>query len=121
MSVDIDDLRLELGSPPSDVISDSTLEYVISQEGTLVRSAARAAEIIARHFSLKADKKLGKVSYDYHEQAEGWLKLAREFRKKTASAEKPYVGGISESDKKAKESEGDYTEPFFKRDMFGGF
>lgn len=121
MAANSSDVRTELGSPSSDVITDSTLEYIIENETTLERSAARAARIISRHFSLKADKTLGEVSYDYQDRAEKWLEIAKDFENKVSAGVKPYAGGISKSDKEAKANDPDMLDSFFTRDMFGGF
>jgi len=123
MSTDInaDDIRTELGSPSSAIITDVQIERIIDQEETFNASVARVSKILYRHFSLKADKSIGDVSYDYQDRAEKWLQISQEFQQKDGASVEPYFGGISKSDKLAREEDNDATEPFFKRDMFGGF
>ncbi|MFW6176591.1 MAG: hypothetical protein ACOC40_02705 [Thermoplasmatota archaeon] len=115
------DVRLELGSPSSAIITDVQIEKIIDQEKTFNASVARVALILYRHFSMKADRDLGDVSYKYQERADKWLKISQEFQQKSGASVKPYFGGISKSDKVTREKNKDATEPFFKRDMFGGF
>lgn len=121
MSINSSEVRAELGSPSSDVISDATLQNIIDDEETLYGSAARAAKIIYRHYSLLADKTAGDVSIEYSNRAELWQEIATELKNEaTALQGKPMVGGISESDKELVESDDDYIDPFFGRNNWFG-
>ena len=121
MSFGSSEIRQELGSPSSDVIEKATLDYVIENENDFYPSAARAARIVERHFSLKADRDLSDVSYEYQDRADKWAEIARSLEAKCAAYAKPFMGGISESDKETRESDEDRPEPFFTRDMLGGY
>lgn len=119
MSVASSDVRDELGSPSTDIISDSLLTKLINEEETLYGSAARAADILYRHFSLQADKTAGRVSIDYSNRAELWRDISSEMKEKaTALQGTPIVGGISVEDKRTIEEDSDYPDPFFGRDSW---
>lgn len=118
-SIKSSDVRAELGSPSSDLLSDSLLTRIIEDETTLYGSAARAANILYRHFSLEADKKLGYISIQYSNRAELWKEIAEDMEHKSAIyGATPYAGGISLSDKDTVEDDSDYPDTFFDRDMF---
>lgn len=117
MSINSSDVRAELGSPSSDVISDATLQNIIDNEETLFGSAARAAKIIYRHYSLQADKTAGEVSIEYSNRAEQWREIATDLEQEaTALQGTPIVGGISESDKETVSESAGYIDPWFSRD-----
>lgn len=119
MSTNSSDVRSELGSPSTDVLSTELLQKIVNEEETLYGSAARASDILYRHFSLKADKTAGSVSIDYSNRAELWKEIKTEMTEKaTALQGTPIVGGISESDKDSVEEDEDYPDPFFGRDLW---
>lgn len=107
--VDIADVREELGNPSEDIISDSTLSRLADENKTLYGTAARAAEIIARHFHLKADRSIGDYREYNYRRAEAWSKEAEKIREKESIASAGGMGIIDQSDKK----------PFFRRGMWG--
>lgn len=113
-------LREELGKPSEDTISDSMLERLLEEEGSFVGAALRACKVIARAFSLRATKSIGRTSRDYSRQAELWLKMAEEYEEELAGYAKPLVGGISKAQKLAQKEDGDRVDPFFGRDNFEG-
>ena len=118
-SIKSSDVRAELGSPSSDLLSDSLLTRIIEEETTLYGSAARAANILQRHFSLEADKKLGYISIQYSKRAELWKEIAEEMETKSGLyGATPYAGGISVSDRETIEDDPDYPEPFFDLEGF---
>lgn len=118
-SIKSSDVRAELGSPSSDLLSDTLLTRIVEEETTLYGSAARAASILYRRFSLEADKKLGYISIQYSERAELWKEISEDMKEKAALyGASPYAGGISVSDKETVEDDSDYPDPFFDREMF---
>lgn len=119
MSVTSSDVRDELGSPSTDTISDTLLTKIIGDEETLLGSASRAAKILYRHFSLKADKTGGRVSIKYSKRANLWKEIATDIEEKANTANgMPIVGGISINDKETISDDSDYPDPFFKRDAW---
>lgn len=115
----VDEVREELGSPSTADISDLTLQRLIDEEKTLYGAAYRAAEILARKFSFKADIALGDYREAFSDRAKRWQELAAELRRKAAVyGATPYVGGISKADKERIESDADRPEPDFRRGMW---
>ena len=88
-------LRQLLGSPSENLISDDLLEHFLNEEGDLNLAASAAARVIARNYSLKAEKSLGKISINYMEQSNSWKEIAREFEKDSASLAKPITGSLT--------------------------
>ncbi len=113
-----DEVREELGNPGEGLISDTTLDRIISEEGNFYGSVRRAAEILSRHFTLQVDKALGDKRIWYSQRAQVWQGVVAEYKKKEAAFATPYVGGISKSDKKTKASHSDRIPSDFWRGMF---
>jgi len=111
-------LREELGNPSENTISDAMLERLLEEEGSFKMAAMRACRVIARAFSLRASKSIGRTSKDYSRQAQLWLDMAKEYEEEIAGLAKPLVGGISKSQKIVQEEDGDRITPFFGRDKF---
>lgn len=111
-------LREELGNPGEDLISTSMLEKIVDEEETYEGSMARAARVLANRFSLEADKKMGPISVSYQERADRWTKIAERYEERLALTGEPFVGGISKSDKDARESDSDRPDSAFKHGMF---
>jgi len=114
-------LRELLGDPSSDIISDTMLEKLLEEEGDdLNYAAAKACRIIARKFSLKAKKSLGRVSKDYVQNARIWLDMAKEFEDEAGSYAKPITSGLYKSQKENERKSTDRNEPFFDENMSEG-
>ncbi len=114
-------LRELLGDPSSDIISDTMLEKLLEEEGDdLNYAAAKACRIIARKFSLKAKKSLGRVSKDYVQNARIWLDMAEEFEDEAGSYAKPITAGLYESQKENERKSTDRNSPFFDENMSEG-
>lgn len=117
----VDFLRELLGNPSSDIISDNMLEKLLEEEGDDVNySAAKACRIIARNFSLKAKKSLGRVSKDYSQTARLWLDMAKEFEEEAGAYAKPITTGLTQSGKDIERKSADRNHPFFDEDMSEG-
>lgn len=112
------DVRNELGSPSTSVVSSALLDNIISEEGTLLGSAARVSKILSRKFALKADKTLGDLKINYLKRAQMWQSFAEDLERDASLDVLPFAGGISKEDKETQEEDSDRVEPFFDREMF---
>lgn len=118
---DVELLRELLGNPSSDIISDNMLERLLEEEGdNLEYSAAKASRVIARNFSLKAKKSLGRVSKDYSQTARLWLDMAKEFEDEASSYAKPITTGLTQSGKDIERKDSDRNHPAFDENMSEG-
>ena len=129
-----DAIRLLIGdtstSTGSEIFSDAEIEWFSAQKANVYLAASAA--VISTVGTSKGnslaqviEKKVGDLQIKYGtESVSTTLKnKARELRAQGVRGVKPYVGGISDSDKDAQESDTDWNQPSFKvgsMDYLGG-
>lgn len=96
---DAEMLRLLLGNPSDDVISDDVLDVLLVEYNDLNSAIAEAANVIANHFALKADKALGDRRTSYAAQSAAWRQYAERAEKRAFGLSKPFFGGTSRTQK----------------------
>jgi len=116
--ITINSVREELGNPDKTLVSDSKIADIITEEKSFYGSVARVARILYNHFSLKASRRMGSLSIESQERAETWSNIADKYEEKLSLESDPFAGGISSSDKRARESNTDMPSYYFKRGMF---
>lgn len=120
MSVSPDLVRLDLGKPSEEDLSDEEIQTFYADEGTLEGTLARCAEMLARKFAFQADYALMEYREAFSQKAAAWMKLASELREKArrvnpAKSSMPYAGGISKLDKQRQHDAPDRVRPLFSR------
>ena len=117
---DKDAVRLLIGDTVSTdvLLQDEEISFFLTREGSVDSAAAESAESIAAKFSRFADQKTGDISVQFSQRAKQYLDLADKIRRGLAiMGGVPFAGGISRSDKKAREEDTDRVAPAFVRDM----
>lgn len=119
---DLDAIRFLLDDTDSTdyQFEDAELEYLIGLfPNNIYYAAAVGAERLASKFSSSPNISADGVSYSQGSLARNWFNRAKELRYlgKRLNRAKPYVGGISESDKESVENDEDRVEPHFTVDM----
>lgn len=98
----------------SEKVSDETIAWALSSQPSSLLAAAAVADVIAGQFAEQISKKqVGDLALWYADQAGHYRSLAKTLRLQGVSGAKPYTGGISISDKQAKESDTDRPLPAF--------
>jgi hypothetical protein len=113
------------------LLQDEEIEFAIMDEtgtaaqtpqvitgGPLYSSAARCCEVLARNFSMQADRILGALTETYSKMAINYANQAKELRAKASGYGAPYVGGQSESEKEGFRQNQDLPRPKFRRSQF---
>lgn len=121
-TVVIDEVRLLVGdtSRTSELLSNVEYQYFLDDENDNVRrAAARAAEALEAKFSGEADsKQVGPLKISLENKAGRYRELASSmWSSATGATVAPFAGGISRSDKAAREANGDRVQPKFKKNM----
>lgn len=94
LSTDNGALRLEIGDtvagagvkPDGSNFDDAELQYLIDREGSVMRAAAAACEILARSWARVANISVGSRREDFGAVAEQWAKQAKTLREQYGSA-----------------------------------
>lgn len=101
------------------LLLDEEIEYCLSIYNNAPNNAAiRCCETIVAKFSRLANEKVGQVSIDFKDKAEGYRALLRDLRSRLAMEDAvPYSGGISVSDKLTQVQNNDRVRPDFTKHM----
>ena len=100
------------------LLTDEEIEFLISQEGSVMKAAAMAAQSIAASFSRLSDETVGAVSVSLSQRSKQYFELAKKLEVRSSlEGLAPYSGGISVSDKEIQNSDPDRTTSIFKRHM----
>jgi hypothetical protein len=92
----------------SPLLQDEEIEYALTQEGeSVLAAAAHCCEQLARKLSLQADTAIGSVKANYKDAAKNMAARAEDLRKRASGRHAPFAGGISRSEKEAREAETD--------------
>lgn len=117
------DVRLLIGDTDAQALLDSRLEdedidRLLTIEGGVRRSAARAADILAAKFARKAEQTaVGSDRNVISTRASELRATARELRQSALAEAIPSAGGISRSSKVAAAADTDRIEPPFRIGM----
>ncbi len=122
-------VRVLLADTDETLLSKEALDAIIELVGTNTYTvAAEAARAIAAQYAGSVTKRAGDVSINASDKYKHYMDLATKLDKKAAlhglGATGAYAGGISQSDKTAREANGDRVEPYFTRELHdepGGF
>lgn len=103
-------------SSGSNIFQDAELTYFINANSNILYAAAAAADAAAGKFSGTGSasmKKVGdlQISYGGGNPASAYRQLAQNLRMQAAMGLKPYVGGITISDKNNEEADTDRVAP----------
>lgn len=97
------------------LLSDDEVGWLLSQYADIRVAASEAAKQIALQFARKPKiVKEGTVMVDYGARSAQYMALAAQLAQRLAM---PFAGGISESDKLAREQDTDRVQPTFTRDQ----
>ncbi len=102
------------------LISDEEILYLITDRGSARGAAADACERIALEFAKEAsEKQVGDLRLSLGERAASFESRAKSLRsdRERFKAIVPRIGGVSVSDKRARERDADRTTPAFRRGM----
>jgi hypothetical protein len=123
-----DAVRFEIQDTNSSapLLQDAEIEYAITQEAPKVppsesevlSASARCMEALQRLFASQADTEIGSLKVTYTKQAEVYAERAMELRKRAQGMHAPWAGGLSESEKQAREENTDRVPPLFKKGQF---
>ena len=100
-------------------LTDSEISFLLADQGSVRRAAARAAENIAAIFASKVDQSIGKIRISFSQQFKHFTELAKRLTKDAnqGSLAGAFSGGISKADKRVDEQNEDLPKPFFTRDI----
>lgn len=125
LATSLDQVRFHVGDTSNvaatELLADGEITYLLTQETNIYRAAASAAEAIAGKFARLADTSVGDVSVSNSQKQAQYLKLSATLNAKAArrGSAPAFAGGISISDRDAREADTDRTLPFFTRDKPG--
>lgn len=104
--------------PDEPLVSDEEITWQLTQVPDVRLAAAATAETLSRLFARQANTKTPELSVDFTSRAKQYATLAYQLRRDSAELGAiPYAGGISITDKEAREALTDRVEPAFTRDM----
>lgn len=111
-----DEVRFLIGdtdSTASYTLADEEINYLLTQATSVLLVAALAAENVAGKIGrLARSKSVGDLSLSWGERSAEFRQLAATLRSRaTLSAVKPYVGGLSRTEKDAVDAEADRIAP----------
>jgi len=122
VDTDLAKVRLIIGdiSKEKPRLSDSEINFFLTDEGSIRRAAVRCAESIAAIFASKVDQSIGKIRISFSKQFEHFTELAKRLANNAnqAALAGAFSGGISKADKQVDEGNEDFPKPFFTRDQF---
>lgn len=122
MAVDAEAVSLLVGDTSNTYISTDQINTLATLYGeNPFTVAAAAARVIAAQFAAAVTKKAGDVSINASDRYKHYMDLARDLDRKAAlhglGAISVFAGGISQSDKLAREQDTDRVDPYFTRDL----
>jgi hypothetical protein len=118
-SRDLDAVRFLIGDTDADdqQLQDAEINYLLSAHGSVNGAAIAAAEAVMAKYARKVDKAVGDLRISYSQRVEHYAKLVATLKRKVAITAVPFAGGISLSDKLAREQDDDRVPPAFTRDL----
>jgi hypothetical protein len=119
---DIAAVRFAIGDidAAAPLLTDKQIGTVLEEvEGDREWASVACLESLSRRYALQADISTGDTKLTYSKQAENLAERARELRARVvASRGGPFAGGISVSDKEAREENSDRVGGVFRRGQF---
>ena len=117
----VDKIRQLLGGVSEKIVSDELLQELLAMnDEDITQTAAAAAQIVGRHYALKATRAIGDTRIEYNRQAELWMDIAKEMEERAAGLARPFFGGTSKIQKELEEADEDRPQSDFWRGMFEG-
>lgn len=124
-NVPTDAVRVLVGdtSTTAPDLTDNTIAFLLLDENdSILRAAARAAELLAAHYTkTAAEKRVGPLtivqSARFTSKSAEFMKLATLLWNRAGEDGAPFAGGISVTDKAARVADGDRVRPAFGRGM----
>lgn len=117
----LDQLRLWIGDtdPADPLLSDSEVQFFLSQFGTPLAGAISACRSLIAKFARYCDERVDKVDVKYSQISANLKALLPTLESQMTMnlAEPMWAGGISISDKDSRENDSDRVIPAFTRDM----
>lgn len=124
LETDIGQMRMELGDdengagvrPNGKNLTDAQLQVLLDREGTVMRAVAAACELLARQWSVFADRTLGPLSESRSQVAKSWRDRANELRGQFGYGTEGASGAFSYSPVRVDgysvnaDAEGEYSE-----------
>lgn len=132
-AADKDAVRFEIQdtTESSPLLQDAEVEWAILSEttvaagvpttmtiGNVYRAAARCLEVLSRLFAAQADTQIGSLKATYSKQSQVYSQRATDLRLKAQGMNAPYVGGLSETEKRGFQQDTDLVQPSFTRREF---
>ncbi len=117
---EVDAIRFLIGDVNTNdqLINDEEILYLISTEPTTLQRAIVAANTILLSFAMLIDKSVGDLKISASQRHKNYMAVIVMLEDRAgASAGLPFAGGISVTDKTAREGKSDRVKPAFKVDM----
>jgi hypothetical protein len=100
------------------LFQDAELDYLLETEGSALKAAARACEVLIAKFAQWNDESVGGVRVSFSQRADSYRKLMADLKRRIAMRSAvPYAGGISRADKDANIQDSDRVAPMFTRNL----
>lgn len=119
-TVPVDAVRLLVGDTDATdpFLQDAEIQVYLDQfNQNPLNASIRCCEAIIAKLARRPDEKVGQVSISYSQQAKAYRELRADLSRRLAmTSAAPYAGGISRSDKEARESNTDRVKPAFTRE-----
>lgn len=120
LTTSLDKVRFHIGDTSnvaaSELLADGEIAYILTEETSIYRASAVAAEAIAAKFARLADTSVGDVSVSNSQKHTQYLALSKVlYRKASGRAAPAFLGGASISDRDTRNSDTDNPIPFFSR------
>ena len=119
-SSDRDKVRFTIGDTDScqPMLQDEEIDYLLSVYISVGSASYQSAQAILAKLSKEYNQSVGSVSYSLSDRVGHYKQLVDKLKAESfAVGALPYCGGISISDKEAKESNPDRVEPKFTIDL----
>lgn len=113
----IEKIRFEVGDTDSlhPKFTDAEINYVVSQEFGVFRSAARLCDILAIKYSDGADRTMGPLQVRLSQRVVQYQTKAMELRRRASQYAEPYVGGMSKAIEDVFKADTDLIQPIFSK------
>lgn len=119
---DKDKLRFHIGDVDEDAmhLSDEEITYILDAEDTFQRAVVSALDRIVHRLANEVTSSLGPSQVNAEQRYKQYKQLLHEARENLFAA-RPFAGGVTKSDKRARERDDSLTKPYFYRSGVGGY
>lgn len=113
-----DELRFILGDtdPNNPLFTDEEIQYMLDTAGSVYGAALLGCNSLIARYAGEVSRTIGSLSVSASDKMKHYITLRDTIKSGAARAALPYAGGISKSDKLAREEDTDRVQPFFTRD-----